>query len=563
MKSLGVILAHLSTPLARRNVRVVIGLHVVLLVVVAAYSGLFHLLMAREGQSHSWPTSIYWTFVTMSTLGFGDITFQSDLGRLFSVLVLMTGAIFILVLLPFTFIQFIYVPLMEARQAARAPRSLPKGTSGHVILTGTGDIEDALIQRLDRAGISYAMLVGDLPEALNLHDRGYRVMVGEIDDPSTYRAARVEGAALVATTRADTTNTNIAFTVREINDAVHIVATANSPDSVDILELAGCNQVLHLGDLLGRALAQRVLEPDGRSQVIGRFGDLLIAEAAAPPSLVGQAIRESDLRQRLGMNVAGIAYQGTFAAAEPDTVVRPRSVLVLAGTSEELAAYDAAYERGDAPGGPVVVIGAGRVGRAAAAALAEVGIPHRIIERNPGRIRDPSIYVEGDAAELAVLQRAGIEAATSVVITTHDDDINVYLTIYCRRLRPEAQVIARANVDRNVTTLRRAGADFVLSYASTGATAIWNTLSADDTVQLAEGLDVFRVPVPTTIAGRTLADSRIRSRTGCTVIAVVRGGVSHANPAPADTLPPGGDLVLIGESDAESRFLGLFGNGRR
>jgi transaldolase / glucose-6-phosphate isomerase len=37
----------------------------------------------REGREHSWITGVYWTLTVMSTLGFGDITFETDLGRLF------------------------------------------------------------------------------------------------------------------------------------------------------------------------------------------------------------------------------------------------------------------------------------------------------------------------------------------------------------------------------------------------------------------------------------------------------------------------------------------------
>ena len=55
--------------------------------------------------------------------------------------------------------------------------------------------------------------------------------------------------------------------------------------------------------------------------------------------------------------------------------------------------------------------------------------------------RESEACVEGNAAELAVLQKAGIERAPAVIITTHDDDMNVYLTIYCRRLRPDIQIV--------------------------------------------------------------------------------------------------------------------------
>jgi Trk K+ transport system NAD-binding subunit len=167
--------------------------------------------------------------------------------------------------------------------------------------------------------------------------------------------------------------------------------------------------------------------------------------------------------------------------------------------------------------------------------------------------------VVGDAAELSVLKAAGIESSSSVIITTHDDDVNVYLTIYCRRLRPDIQIIARARLDRNVTTLHRAGADSVLSYASTGANAIWNLLTADNTLQLAEGLDVFRVPVPEKLAGITLEASHVRDTTGCTVVAIAHGDHYEVNPPRDATFPAGADLVLIGDEEAEDRFLSRFG----
>ena len=558
MKSLGFIFSYLATPEARRNARILGWMLALLTVAVAVYSTLFHEIMEREGQSHSWPTAVYWTLVTMSTLGFGDITFDSDLGRSFSVVVLLTGSVFILVLLPFTFIQFVFVPWVESRARARAPRHLGADVEGHVLLTGTGPIESALIARLERAGIPYATVIGDLDEALRRHDDGYSVLVGELDDPEAWQAAGVDRAALVAATEADTSNTNTAFTVREISASVAVVATANDDASVDILELAGCDKVLRLDEMLGSALARRVLAPDGRSQVIGEFGDLRIAEASAPPSLVGPPLLESGLRQRTGLTVAGVWDRGQFTVARPSSVLASSSTLVLAGSQEQLDTYDELFGRDRVASGPVIIIGGGRVGRAASRTLDAAGVDHRIIEKDPPSDADPARWVSGDAAHLAVLEQAGLADAPSVIVTTHDDDVNLYLTIYCRRLRPDVQIIARVRLDRNVSTLHRAGADFVLSYASTGANAIWNVLSRDNTLQLAEGLDVFRVPVPTELAGATLEGSHVRESTGCTVVAVVEDGRFRVNPDATVPLPAEADLVLIGDGTSEDRFLSRY-----
>lgn len=555
MKSIGLILNYLSSGQSGRNVRVLVALLGLLVVFVAVYSAIFHELMAREGQYFSWPTAVYWTLVTMSTLGFGDITFTSDAGRLFSVIVLLSGSVFILVLLPFAFIQFVFVPWMDARQRARAPRALPEDLSGHVLLTGIGPIEEALIRRLDRSEIPYAALIGDVDEALRLHDAGFRVMVGDVDDPAAFRAAQVDQAALVAATRADTTNTNVVFTVREISDEVSVIATANAEASVDILELAGADGVFQLGEMLGSALARRVLAPDGSSHVIGRFGDLLIAEAIVPDAMVGHPLSDTGLRQRTGVTVAGVWDRGVLSVARADTVVEATNVLVLAGSRAQLDTYDRTFGVATERDEPVVIIGGGRVGRAVSRSLVEAGVEHRIVEQRAERVRDPERYVLGDAAERSVLEAAGLDEARSVLITTHDDDVNVYLTIYCRRLRPDIQIIARARLDRNVSTLHRAGADAVLSYASTGANALWNVLSAGNTLQLAEGLDVFRVPIPPELAGQSLAEARIRQDTGCTVVAIVDGGRFEVNPDVATPTPRGCELVLIGDDESEDRFL--------
>ena len=67
----------------KRNVRQLLKFLLVLSAMVAAYSILFHFIMAAEGKDFTWLTGVYWTLTVMSTLGFGDITFQTDLGRPF------------------------------------------------------------------------------------------------------------------------------------------------------------------------------------------------------------------------------------------------------------------------------------------------------------------------------------------------------------------------------------------------------------------------------------------------------------------------------------------------
>jgi len=83
-------------------------------VFIGLYAVLFHLIKLHvEHEQHSWITGLSWTRVVMTTLGFGDITLTSDTGRVFSILVLLSGVVFLLVMLPFLFIRLFYAPWLE------------------------------------------------------------------------------------------------------------------------------------------------------------------------------------------------------------------------------------------------------------------------------------------------------------------------------------------------------------------------------------------------------------------------------------------------------------------
>ena len=546
---------HILTKRRERNVRMLMKFLLILTSMVTVYSILFHFLMILEDKQYSWITGFYWALTVMSTLGFGDITFHTDLGKLFSLIVLLSGVIFMLIMLPFTFIQFFYAPWLEAQTKARVPRELPEETRGHVILTRYNAITMTLIQKLQQYNYPYAIIMEDIQQALELVDQGYTVVVGDISDPETYRRLRVAKAALVLANMNDMVNTNIAFTVREISDSVPIITNADLNDSVDILHLAGSTHVLQFMKLLGQSLARRVIRTSARSNVIGKIDALFIAEAAAMRTpLVGKTLQQGRLREITGITVVGVWERGRFEIPTAETAIHSTTVLLLAGSADQLNSYDEHIGGHEKLEAPVLILGGGRVGLAAADSLQQAGIHYRIIEKRQKLVVN-SNYIHGSAADIHTLKRAGIELAPSIIITTHDDPTNIYLTIYCRRLRPDVQIICRANLDGNIAKLHKAGADLVMSPASLAANTILNLLKPDDVLMLAEGLNVFRANVHTTLAGKTLADSRIRPQTGCSVIAINHDGQMISNPDPQVRLGDGDELIMIGTDDAEKRFL--------
>jgi len=547
-----------SSARTKTNIRKLFKFLSILVIMFIVYGVLFHYIMEYEGRGDefSWLTGFYWTLVTMTTLGFGDIVFSSDLGRAFSMVVLFSGVLYLLVMLPFTFIEFFYAPWLRAQNQARAPRELPESTRDHVIITNFDAVTAALIKKLKTYDIEYVVLEEDLQTALDMSDEGYNMVLGSVDDLETYRKLRVKNCSLVAATGTDMSNTNVAFTVREYSDHPRVVCTANSADSIDILKMAGANQVIQLGDMLGRSLARRTLGGNARVHVIGHLDKVVIGEATVQETpIIGKTIEESGLREKIGVNIVGIWERGNFILPKPDIELKNETVLVLAGTVEQLRRYDEVLSIYHVSDHPVIIIGSGRVGRGAAKALSERGINYRIVEKDPGRVPlDDDTFILGDAADINTLKKAGIDNAHSVLVTTNQDDINIYLTIYCRQLNPDMQIISRATYEKNINTLHRAGADFVMSYASMGANIFYNSIEKGEVLMIAEGLNVFDQKVGEKLAGKSLIDSNIRQITGCSVIAVIGEGEVDVNPAPSKNLKKGEELILIGKTEGEQKF---------
>jgi Trk K+ transport system NAD-binding subunit len=278
--------------------------------------------------------------------------------------------------------------------------------------------------------------------------------------------------------------------------------------------------------------------------------------------LVGKTLMQSQLRETIGLNVVGVWERGKFIIPTADTIINPSTVLLLAGSTSQFSRYDERFGRDKKHEAPVLILGGGRVGRAAGDALLARNIDHRIIEKQK-RLCVDERFIFGSAADINTLMQAGIKTTSSVLITTSDDPTNIYLTIYCRRLAPEVQIICRANLERNISKLHTAGADLVMSYASMAASTLFNLLKPDELLMLAEGLDIFRVVVPPSYVNKSLAESRIRSQTGCNVVAICEPETMCVNPTPSFRFSENSELILIGSEEAENRFFDTHGDMRK
>jgi Trk K+ transport system NAD-binding subunit len=184
-----------------------------------------------------------------------------------------------------------------------------------------------------------------------------------------------------------------------------------------------------------------------------------------------------------------------------------------------------------------------------------------ILDRDPelaqraGHVADRIVI--GDAANLETVKAAGIDDARSIVLTTNDDAVNIFLTVYCRKLSRAAHIISRISHDWNLEAIHRAGADFALSHGSLAVQTLVSMLLGRELIVMGEGTELFSEKTPAHLYGKPLAASGIGSATGLNVVAIRENGRFIANPTAATELTEGSELVMLGSAEQRQRFLAL------
>ena len=238
----------------------------------------------------------------------------------------------------------------------------------------------------------------------------------------------------------------------------------------------------------------------------------------------------------------------------------------------------------------VVIVGCGRVGRHIAETLGRLNIPRLVVEADPARLDKlrelgvPVLY--GDASNSEILDHAGLDRARALVITLPDDAAALAVAATVRKDAPELRMVARASTWDGARRLKAAGVDDVVRPELEGGIeivrrtlldldlpvndvqryvdavrqdgmddserpSVSQARVLDQLVSATRGLAVVWVEIDaeSAVAGRSIAESRLRSRTNASIVGIASGSSVIVNPAPDEVLRPGDRVAVIGQPD--------------
>jgi voltage-gated potassium channel len=245
--------------------------------------------------------AIYYTTVTLSTTGYGDIAPVSPGARLVNAFVITPLRIAFLVLLIGTTIEVLATQGRELLRVARWRKHMDE----HVVVIGYGTKGRSAVDTLINNGLSKEAIVVVDPSSTALgeaHADGLAVVTGDATRREVLRRAGVARASqVIITTDRDDSTVLSTLNVRQLNPEAYVVAAVREADNVELVRQSGADSVVTSSDAVGRLLGLSTLSPTLGSVMedLLTYGeglevaerDLLVPEVGkAPQSLPDQVI---------------------------------------------------------------------------------------------------------------------------------------------------------------------------------------------------------------------------------------------------------------------------------
>lgn len=239
-----------------------------------------------NGDGVSFLDAVYYSTVSLSTTGYGDIIPVSPTARLINIVVILPlRVLFVIILVGTTLL----VLTDRSRQAFKIQRWRSK-VRDHVVVVGYGT--------KGRSAVSSVLSDGTKPEHIVVVDTdqsildtasalGLVTVHGSATRSDVLRVAGVPAAkAVVVATNRDDTSVLVTLTARELAPNAQIVASVREAENVHLVRQSGANQVVVSSETAGRLLGMATQTPS----IVEMVEDLITPEA-------GLAIAEREVEQ--------------------------------------------------------------------------------------------------------------------------------------------------------------------------------------------------------------------------------------------------------------------------
>ena len=238
---------------------------------------------------------IYFTMISATTTGYGDIVPVTERARLFDALIVTPIRIFFILILAGTAYTFV----IKQTWSRWLMRMIQKNLRNHILIAGFGVSNDKAMEELLSGGVSPKRIVvidKDQQAIDRASECGVAVLLGDASRDETLQAAHVERAsALLVSAGRDDSAILIVLTARKLAPDINISVTIRESDNEDIAKQAGADTVINPVSFAGLLLASS-LEGPHRAEYLADLatseGRVMLRERVIEADEIGRSLRE-------------------------------------------------------------------------------------------------------------------------------------------------------------------------------------------------------------------------------------------------------------------------------
>lgn len=291
--------------------------------------------------------ALYMTVTTLSTVGYGEIHPLTKIGRLYNMVLILSGMgvmLYIVGSLARVVIEGEIRSALGKRKLIRHIRRL----KNHYIICGFGRIGEIIARQLKERGFPLVILDKEPDLAIRLEELGYYFIAGDATRDEILMEAGIERAkGLVAVVSTDSDNVYIVLTARSLNPQIFIVARSEEPGSEQKLLRAGADKVESPYRMGGQKMAHTILHP-----TVTTFMELAMKEGVEwsmeeiavgqTSAILGVPLSDSGIRQKLDLILVAIKRADGEMLFNPshDTAILAGDTLIALGLRKNLDALE-------------------------------------------------------------------------------------------------------------------------------------------------------------------------------------------------------------------------------
>jgi voltage-gated potassium channel len=284
------------------------------------------------------------TVITLATVGFKEVHQLSPAGRVFTIVLIITGVGFFFYVAG-SIIQFMIEGRIRDILGRRKLEKELRKQKDHYIVCGYGRVGSSICDLLASRPLGIVVIERDPERIDRLSDRNLLYVAGDATDEENLIKAGVEKArGLLAVLKTDTDNVYVTLTARQLNPELSIIARGGEEKSENKLLAAGANRVVSPYLMGAHRIAQTILRPTVTDflelTLMGKSLDIQMEEIPVQSSskLIDVALQDSRIRKDLDLIIMAVKKPGGEMLFNPSsqTKLQAGDMVVTIGERQNL-----------------------------------------------------------------------------------------------------------------------------------------------------------------------------------------------------------------------------------